>query len=112
MPEFMLFFRGGEAENRSPEEVQKLVQRYIEWVRELRAQGKFKAGDELQPNGHVVSKRGAQTIDGPFVETKDAIGGYFLIDAADYAEAIAIAGRSPNLENGGAVEVRQISDYK
>lgn len=111
MPDFMLLFRGGEADQKSPAEMQQLVQKYIAWVRELRELGKFKAGDELQPNGRVVSAEKGKLIDGPFIETKDAVGGYFLIDAANYDEAVAIAKSSPNLDNGGWVEVRQISDY-
>lgn len=112
MPEFMLLFRGGEADQKSPEEMQALVQEYIAWVRDLRAQGKFKAGDELQANGRLVTRKGNQITDGPFVETKDAVGGYFLIEAADYGEAVDVAKASPNLKNGGWVEVRQISDYQ
>ena len=111
MPDFMLLFRGGEADRKSPEEMQQIVQRYIAWVRDLRQKGSYKAGDELQPNGRIVSSDKGRLLDGPFVETKDAIGGYFLIEAANYEEAVAVAKASPNLENGGWVEVRQISDY-
>ncbi len=111
MPDFMLLFRGGEAKEKSPEEIQQLVQKYISWVKDLRAAGKFKAGDELRPTGRVVSSNQGKLTDGPFIETKDAIGGYFLIEAADYSEATAIAKSSPNLANGGWVEIRQISDY-
>lgn len=111
MPDFMLLFRGGEADQKSPAEMQQLVQKYIAWVRELRDKGKFKAGDELQGNGRIVSTEKGKLIDGPFIETKDAVGGYFLIEAANYDEAVAIAKASPNLDNGGWVEVRQISDY-
>ena len=111
MPDFMLLFRGGEADRKSPEEMQQIVQKYIAWVRELRQNGSFKAGDELQPNGRIVSADKGRLIDGPFVETKDAVGGYFLIEAANYDAAVAIAKSSPNLANGGWVELRQISDY-
>ncbi len=111
MPDFMLLFRGGEAKTKSPEEMQQIVQRYITWVKQLRTQGSFKAGDELQPNGRIVRSDHGSLTDGPFIETKDAVGGYFLVEAANYDEAVAIAKASPNLENGGTVEVRQISDY-
>ena len=111
MPDFMLLFRGGEAESKSPEEMQKIVEKYIAWVRELRTQGKYKAGDELQPNGRIVSSVRGTIVDGPFVETKEAVGGYFLIEAADYNEAVVIAKASPNIANGGSVEIRQVSDY-
>ncbi len=112
MSEFMLLFRGGEADRKSPEEMQALVQRYIDWVRDLRAEGKFKAGDELRPDGRIVAKSGTRLTDAPFAESKDAVGGYFLIEAVDYEEAVQIARSSPNLDNGGWVEIRQISDYQ
>ncbi|MGB5105887.1 MAG: YciI family protein [Candidatus Zixiibacteriota bacterium] len=110
MPDFMLLFRGGEADHKSPVEMQQIVQKYIARVRGLRESGKYKAGDELPPTGRIVSSGNGRLLDGPFAETKDAVGGYFLIEALNYDEAVAIAGSSRNLANGGSVEIRQISD--
>ena len=111
MPEFMLLIRGGDYEEMSPEESQKVVEKFIAWAGKLREAGHFKAGDELQANGRIVAARNGSVTDGPFIETKDAVGGYFLIEAADYDEAVALTRECPNLEYNGSIEIRQISDY-
>jgi hypothetical protein len=112
MSEFMFLFRGGNYEGFSPEQLQQVVQDYIAWVKELRNKGSYKAGDELQKNGRIVKREAGNNTDGPFVESKEAVGGYFLIEAANYDEAVEIARSSPNLQHDGWVEVRQISDYQ
>ena len=49
-----------------------------------------------------------RTTDGPYSETKEVLGGYYLIEAADYDEAVALTMDHPHLEYGGTVEVRQV----
>lgn len=112
MPNYVYLFRGGDYEDFSPEQLQQVVQEYIGWVKKLREQGIFKAGDELQPSGRVVRREAGKITDGPFAETKEAVGGYFLIEAQSYDEAVEIARSSPNLKNNGWVEIRQVSDYQ
>src|SRR5690242_9185732 len=67
-------------------------------------------GEQLQPSGTATTVRvaGGETLttDGPFSETKEVLGGFFLIDAADLDEALAVAARVPAARSGGAVEVR------
>ena len=59
--------------------------------------------------GRIMSGDGGSiVVDGPFTETKEAIGGYFVIEAADYAEATELAKGCPVFANGGVLEVRQI----
>ncbi len=111
MADFMFLFREGNYQALSPEEMQKIVQRYMDWVRRLREAGKFKGGDELRPTGRMLSVQNGKIVDGPFTESKEMVGGYFVIEAADYDEAVTIAKESPGLAYGGAVEVRLISDY-
>ena len=78
--------------------------------RKLRGEGRYHGGDELKPGGATVRSRGGQpVIDGPYPEAKEAIGGYFLVEAADLAEAGRIATECPVLDHGGCVEVREIS---
>ncbi len=78
---------------------------------ELAAAGKFHAASPLHPIATATSVRvreGRQLItDGPFAETAEQLGGYFVIDAADLDEALAIAGRIPAARKG-TVEVRPI----
>ena len=75
------------------------------------AQGKFKAGDRLQPASAATTVRvqDGKTLatDGPFAETREQLGGYYLIEASDLDDAIAIAARIPAARNG-CVEVRPV----
>jgi hypothetical protein len=78
---------------------------------ELAAQGKIRGGSPLHPEGEgarvrLAGKRAVVT-DGPFTETKEVIGGFFMIDAESLREAVEIAKRCPHLRNG-FVEVRQV----
>jgi hypothetical protein len=69
--------------------------------------GKVVGGEALQPTTTATTIRGDEVSDGPFVETKEALGGYYLIDAPDLDTALAIGKVVPVLEGGG-VEVRPI----
>jgi hypothetical protein len=112
MSQFMLFIRAGEesTEDLSPEQIQQAIQRYSAWAKKLREQGKLVAAEKLKDNtGLLFSARdGRIVVDGPFAETKETIGGYFVYEAASEAEAIAIARECPALGNGGVVELREI----
>ena len=112
MSQFMLFIRGGSetSENLSPEQIQQALERYRAWAQKLRAQGKLASAEKLKDNkGLILSTRNGQVVvDGPFAETKETIGGYFIIDAVDLDEAIEIAKESPAIQNGGIVELREI----
>lgn len=82
-----------------------------ELTHELNARGQFLAANPLQPVATATSVRvreGKQVVtDGPFAETREQLGGYFLVEAKDLNEAIAIAGRIPAARKG-AVEVRLV----
>jgi len=112
MAKFMLLIRGGDDETRdyTPEQYQQVIQRYIDWSAKLRREGRNHGGDELKAGGKVVRMRGGQAIvDGPYTETKEAIGGYFIIEAIDIDEAAEVAKGCPVLDHGGLVEVREIN---
>jgi hypothetical protein len=111
MAEFLLLVRGGDYENTSPEQMQKVVEEYMAWAKSLREQGNYKGGDGLRPTGRILSAKDGKVTDGPFVETKDAIGGYLLITAKDYDEAAQISRDCPGLKYGEMVEIREIMDY-
>ena len=112
MPEFMLLIKQGDFPDYSPEQMQQIVQKYIAWSGKLRERGQMKGGDELQSNGRIVATQNGKIVDGPFTETKESVGGYFLIEAKDYDHAVEITKECPALSHGGSVEVRQISDYQ
>ena len=92
-------------------EQQKIYQQYRDLIAELQQQGKFLGGHELQPTSTATTVRvrgGKQSItDGPFAETKEQLGGYFLVEAKDLDEAMAIAARIPSA-NVGSIEVRPV----
>jgi len=83
--QFLLLARGTHRNKAlSPEEIQKAVSRSDAWFDRLFQQGKAKAGQPLAPMGKIVSgKSGRTVIDGPFVESKEAIVGYVLLQVDD-----------------------------
>jgi len=108
----MLLYRSDEWYNRlSREELQKLMDQNKAWIERLTAQGKAKPGRALERIGAIVSgKNGRYVTDGPFAESKEAIGGYLVLDVETIEEAIAIAQSSPGLAYGGSIEVRPVAE--
>jgi hypothetical protein len=109
---YMLLYRTDEWYNRlSQEELHKLINQNKAWFERLTAQGKAKPGRALERTGVTVSgKNGRFVMDGPFAESKEAIGGYLTLDVETIEEAIAIAQSSPGLAYGGSIEVRPMAD--
>lgn len=109
---YLLLFRGTDWSKRlSPEEMQNVASQWMTWFKGLSEQGKVLAGNPLDGEGKVVSGANGRTIvDGPFAESKEAIGGYFLLRVDTMEEAVAIARQCPGLPHGAKVEVRHIVD--
>jgi len=109
---YMLLYRTDEWYNRlSHEELQKLIGQNQAWFANLTAEGKAKPGRALERTGVTVSGRnGRFVMDGPFAESKEAIGGYLVLDVETIEEAIAIAQSSPGLAYGGSIEVRPVAE--
>ena len=108
----MLLYRTDEWDNKlSQEELHKLINQNKAWFEELTAQGKAKPGRALERKGAIVSGvNGYIVTDGPFAESKEAVGGYLVLDVETIEEAIAIAQSSPGLAYGGSIEVRPIAE--
>jgi hypothetical protein len=108
---YMLLFRSDEwYEELSHNEIQKVINQNNAWIEGLTAQGKAEPGRALQRKGATVSgKNGRVVSDGPFAESKEAIGGYLLLNVETLEEAIAIAKSSPNLAYGTSIEVRPVA---
>jgi len=113
MAKFMLLLRGGEEQLRdyTPEQFQQMVQQYFEWSSHLSREGRNHGGEELKPTGRVIHADNT-VVDGPYVETKETVGGYYVIEAADYDEAVEVAKGCPILTYGGLVEIRAINVYE
>ena len=111
--EYMLLFRGTDWHNGlSPETVQTVMNEWYDWFEKLAQQGKATAGRPLAYQGKLVSgKKGHAVIDGPFAESKEAIGGYFLLRVRNEKEAVEIARNCPGLEHGVEVEVRPVVKF-
>jgi len=109
--DYLLLFRGSDwYKGLSPEEMQQVATQWMAWFNRLTEQGKAIAGNPLEPGGQVVSWRnGRVAVDGPFAESKEAVGGYFLLRVRDQAEAVDIAKECPGLPFGALVEVRPVA---
>ena len=109
--EYMLFFRDSQWDKGlSPEEIQQVIGKFMGWFQQLKDEGKAKAGQPLERSGKIVSGPKGKTIsDGPFAESKEAIGGYFLLQVSGMDEALEIAKNCPILDYGAAVEVRPVA---
>ena len=109
---YMLIFRGTEwHKGLSPEEMQQVASQWMAWFKRLTDEGKAVAGNPLEREGKIVSgKNGRVVADGPFAESKEAIGGYFLLNVKTMDEAVAIAQECPGLPYGARVEVRPVME--
>jgi hypothetical protein len=87
---------------------------YFQFTEEIRRSGNYVAGEALQPVQSTMSlrKRNGKlsTTDGPFIETKEQLGGFYLIEARDLNEACQIAAGIPSV-NTGTIEVRPVVDF-
>ena len=109
--QYMLLFKGNEWYRKlSPEQAQQVTEQWMAWFNGLLSEGRAKAGSPLEPEGKIVSgKKGRIVADGPFAESKEAIGGYFLLQVNSIEEAVAIAQACPGLDYGAVVEVRPVA---
>lgn len=108
--EYMLFFRGPDWDKGlSQEKLQEVMDKVTAWFGRLQDQGKVRAGQPLGSERKIISaKNGRIVADGPFAESKEAVGGYLLLQADDFEEAVAIAKSCPTLEHGISIEVRSV----
>ena len=114
---YMLLIYGDENAhtNGAPEEMEAMMGTWHKYTEDLQSSGKMIAGDALQPTTTATTVRaatnGTLTSDGPFAETKEQLGGFYMINADNLDEAVEWAGRMPNLPEGGSVEVRPIMEF-
>ncbi|MFL5751444.1 MAG: YciI family protein [Chloroflexota bacterium] len=96
------------------EEMGAELEAYNAFTEDIKARGLFEAGEALHPTTSATTVRvkdgQAVTTDGPFAETKEALGGFYLVNARDLDEAIEVAARIPAATHG-AIEVRPIFDF-
>jgi hypothetical protein len=108
MSDFVFLYRGGST-GASPEQMQQTMQKWMAWFKQLGEKNHIKdPGHPLERGGKVVRGKQKTVTDGPFVESKDIVGGYTLIQAQDLNEAVELSKGCPIFEVDGTVEVRPI----
>jgi hypothetical protein len=104
-----------EWEKLPPAETDRILGEYRTFTETLKRSGNYVGGNPLQPSHTAttvrVRKERVATTDGPYAETKEQLGGYYLLEARDLNEAIQLAGRIPGARLG-AVEVRPIAEMQ
>jgi len=113
MSEFVYLFRASETERReamgTPERAQRSMQVWLAWIRDLEAKGHLKdPGQPLERGGKVVRGKKKVVTDGLYVEAKDLVLGFIIIEARDLAQAVELSTGCPMLEGGGSVEIRPV----
>lgn len=111
MAKFMLLYRDA-AEPRtqpSPKEMQAFLAMWGGWFQQFGPKI-LDGGDALLPTGRVL-KPGGEVVNGPYVEAKEVIGGFSVVDAEHYEDAVEIARACPISKIGGAIEIREFAGY-
>jgi hypothetical protein len=114
--QYLLMIYGNEnyQSSLSPAELENILGEYMTFTKEIAQSGHYRGGNELQMTSKATTVRvrdQKRTVtDGPFAETKEQLGGYYLIDAKDLDEAVAIAARIPSAR-WGSIEVRPINPH-
>lgn len=111
MNEFLLVFRNDAAAAQaqmSPDQMQAMMKTWMDWIGGIAARNKLvSSGNRLAPTGKVLAPNNVIT-DGPFVEIKEAIGGYIIVKADSLEEATTLSHGCPILDVNGTVEIRMI----
>lgn len=111
MKDFLFVFRtdASRMPKGSPEEMQALTKRWMDWIGSIAAQNKLvDRGNRLMPAVGKVVRPDNVVTDGPYMEIKESVGGYTIIKAASLDEATELAKGCPAISLGGNVEVREI----
>jgi hypothetical protein len=116
MPSYLLLLHQAPMRlgNLSPEEIQKIIGKYEAWRTEISKRNQLRGGEKLTDEGGRelrVRNEKVSVTDGPFSELQEVLGGFFMIEAANYDEAVEIARTCPHLSFGdGRIEVRQVEN--
>ena len=112
MKDFMFIFTNNtNAPAPTPEEMQANMQLLFDWINKLKADNIYVAGEALMPGGKKVKGPKHIITDGPFAESKEIVGGFFIIKAASIEAATEIAKGCPDLPLNGVVEVREVMKF-
>ena len=105
LPEYLFLIRNNAwYQDLTPGEIEEAMTRFTAWFEKLNRQGKVKSAAPLAAAGKTITSH--MVTDGPFAESKEAIAGFFVVQAESLDEAVEIAKACPGLELGQTVEVR------
>lgn len=113
MPKFMMILHDSTTAmaSLSPKEIGEIVQQYNDWRDRIAASGRLVGGEKLKDEGgkHLVAKGGKVSVrDGAYAESKEIVGGFFMIEASGYDDAVRISEDCPHLALGGRIELREV----
>ncbi|MEO9893578.1 YciI family protein [Aurantibacter sp.] len=110
MKDFMMIFIGADYQELglSPEQLQERMGKWFGWNEKMAAQGIVKAGDALVPTVKRVIGKDRTVSDGPFADSKELIGGYYIVTAENADAVVEIAQDYPDYDLGGTVEIREV----
>jgi hypothetical protein len=117
MDKYMMIFRNTPTseeafQSMSPEEMQASLEQWNNWIGGIAAQGKLVASDALQQEGKIVTGVKKVVSDGPYVEGKELVSGYLIMEAADEAEAVEASKGCPIFDIDGSLEVRKLMIFE
>jgi len=114
MKDFMMLFISADyaAMGLSPEEMQGRMGKWFAWDSKMKEAGVVKSGNALKSHAKRVAGPERVVSDGPFAESKELIGGYYVITAENYDAVVEIAQDYPDYDLGGAVEIREIEVFE
>lgn len=96
----------------SPKEMEELAHAHMAWTEKLAESGHLISGDGLHENGILISGKDAIVKDGPYMESKEVIGGYYLLQAENMEIMVELAKECPCHIWGGTTEIRPILDME
>lgn len=116
MPLYMLLIRDDRSgeDDMTDDDRAQMFDRFVAWADGLHQRGALRGVDRLldASAGRTVRGRGGRiVVDGPYAEGKEAVMGYFLVEAADLDDATAMASLAPHLRFGGNIEVREVGEF-
>ena len=112
MAKFLFIYRSpsdAPQEAPSPEQMQGIMAEWHAWFRKV-GDAMIDGGDGLQPTGRIV-RPGGVVSDGPFIEAKELVGGYSIVEASSYDQAVEHARSCPIVTSGGTIEVRELAGF-
>lgn len=96
----------------SPKEMQEIANAHMAWANKLAEAGHLISGDGLKPKGVLITGKECVVKDGPYLESKEIIGGYYLLQANDLQDIVELAKECPTHLWGGTTEIRPIMDME